>query len=312
MIRFAIKSMTTVAIVWVLLNNIGLDAVLQHLSNIELRYLAIATALGLLLGFFAGLRWYCIIKTTGHHLGWFRTLEITMIGTFFNQILPSAMGGDLARISYAHRSGLPFHPAVNSVVLDRIVAFVALILLVLVCLPAAFTIVQAPNALWTLLIIAVGGFAGTVILLSVRHIPRFMSRHILLEHVLSLSSLLHTAMFSFQTISILSYSLLTHVIRVLAVHVLAQGMLLDVSFNESLILVPPAMLVTALPISVGGWGVREGAFVIAFGFMGVQPEKAFALSALFGLTTMMAGLFGGFFWIFHRKPPGAMATSASR
>ncbi|MGR9085625.1 MAG: lysylphosphatidylglycerol synthase transmembrane domain-containing protein [Gammaproteobacteria bacterium] len=303
MIRFAIKALTTAIIVWALLENMGLDAVILHLSSIEFRYLAIATALGVILAFFAGLRWYFIIKTTGHHLGWFRTLEITMIGAFFNQFLPSAMGGDLARIPYARRAGLPLLPAVNSVILDRIAAFVALILLVIICLPPSFSIVQAPEARWTLLAIAAGGLGGTALLLGFRQMPGFMSRHRLLGHALSLSLLLHTAVLSRQAPSILFYSLLTHVFRVLAVYALARGMMLDVSFYDSLILVPPAMLVTALPVSVGGWGVREGAFVIAFGFMGVQAEQAFALSALFGLTTMAAGLFGGLFWIIHRKHP---------
>jgi uncharacterized membrane protein YbhN (UPF0104 family) len=300
-IRFTIKALTTVVIFWVLLNNIDLNAVLRHASNIHLVYLAIATALGLILAFFAGLRWYCVIEATGHHLTWFRTLEITMIGTFFNQLLPSAMGGDLARIPYAHRAGLPLLPALNSVVLDRVVAFVALDILVLVCLPISFSVVPEPHARWTLLSIAAGGLVGTAILLSFEHMPKVMSRHIVLEHMLALSCLLRAAMFSRQAFAIVVYGIIVHLTRVLAVYTIAKGMILDISFYESLILVPPAMLVTSLPISVGGWGVREGAFVIAFGFMGVHPESAFALSAIFGLTSMMASLIGGLCWIFHRK-----------
>ena len=76
--------------------------------------------------------------------------------------------------------------------------------------------------------------------------------------ILTLSSTLHAAMFGRYSMHILVYSVTVHLIRVLAVYLIARGMMLDISFLESLILVPPALVVTALPISVGGWGVREG------------------------------------------------------
>jgi uncharacterized membrane protein YbhN (UPF0104 family) len=174
-------------------------------------------------------------------------------------------------------------------------------LLVLVCLPASFSVVSELVARWTLVSIAAGGLAGTAILLSIDHLPGLISRHIVLDQLLALPRLLRAAMFGRQAVAIVVYGITVHLTRVLTVYTLAKGMMLDVTFYESLILVPPAMLVTALPISVGGWGVREGAFVIAFGFVGIHPDSAFALSAVFGLTTMAAALFGGFFWIFHRK-----------
>jgi len=304
-IRFTVKALATIVIVWILLKNIGLNAVLRHASGIDFHYLAIATLLGLILAIFAGLRWHCLIVAMGHKLGCIPALQITLIGTFFNQLLPSAMGGDLARIPYIHRAGLPLLQAVNSVVLDRVLALVSLELLVLLCLPASFSVVPELFAKWTLFSIAAVGLAGTAILLSIDYLPGLKSRHSVLDQLLVLSRLLRAALFGRQAIAIIGYGLTVHLTRILAVYTIAIGMMLDVTFYQSLILVPPAMLVTALPISVGGWGVREGAFVFAFGLIGIDPEKAFALSAVFGLTTMAAALVGGIFWIFHRKQPGS-------
>jgi hypothetical protein len=56
------------------------------------------------------------------------------------------------------------------------------------------------------------------------------------------------------------------------------------------------MLVTSLPISVAGWGVREGAMVVAFGYVNVPAESAFAMSVLFGLTMLMSGIPGSILW----------------
>lgn len=286
---------------WLLISHMTIEGVIRQIADIDRFYLLTSMVICTLLTVFAGLRWYYVIKATGHSLSWFRTLEITMIGTFFNQLLPSAMGGDLARIPYAHRAGLPLMTAVNSIVLDRLLAMVALIILVLGCLPISFTIVSNPQARWGLVLIALGGLVGIFLLLSIKHMPGLMSRYSAFNYLHNLSKLLHTALFRRHAPAIISYGIMTHLGRVLAVHALAKGMSLDVTFYESLILVPPAMLLTALPISIGGWGIREGSFVMAFGLLGLASESAFALSSLFGLTTVAAALIGGFFWLLHRQ-----------
>jgi uncharacterized membrane protein YbhN (UPF0104 family) len=53
--------------------------------------------------------------------------------------------------------------------------------------------------------------------------------------------------------------------------------------------VPPALLVSALPISLGGWGVREGALVAAFSLVHADPAAVAATSVMFGLTTPLVG-----------------------
>jgi hypothetical protein len=56
------------------------------------------------------------------------------------------------------------------------------------------------------------------------------------------------------------------------------------------------ILVTVVPISIAGWGVREGAMVVAFGFINVPASAAFAVSVLFGLTLAAASLPGSILW----------------
>ena len=73
-------------------------------------------------------------------------------------------------------------------------------------------------------------------------------------------------------------------------------MQLDVRLLDCILLVPPVILVTVVPISIAGWGVREGAMVVAFGFIGVPASAAFAVSVLFGLTLAAASLPGSLIW----------------
>jgi uncharacterized membrane protein YbhN (UPF0104 family) len=91
-------------------------------------------------------------------------------------------------------------------------------------------------------------------------------------------------------------SVLSFVGFALIVYVLARAMQLDVTVLDCILLVPPVILVTVVPISIAGWGVREGAMVVAFGFIDVPASAAFAVSVLFGLTVAAASLPGSVLW----------------
>ena len=56
-----------------------------------------------------------------------------------------------------------------------------------------------------------------------------------------------------------------------------------------------------IPISIAGWGVREGVMVVLLGLIGISSESALALSILYGIILTIVGLMGGIFWLFERK-----------
>jgi len=62
------------------------------------------------------------------------------------------------------------------------------------------------------------------------------------------------------------------------------------------------LLISMLPISIGGWGVREGAMVLALRGFGIPTEEALLPSILFGLCAVTATLPGATFWILARRP----------
>ena len=81
---------------------------------------------------------------------------------------------------------------------------------------------------------------------------------------------------------------------------------------DCLLLVPPIILFTMVPISLAGWGVREGAMVVGFGLVGVPAADALALSVTFGLVNAVTGLPGGLLWLIgERRLPPALFTIGS-
>src|SRR5690606_26675665 len=96
-------------------------------------------------------------------------------------------------------------------------------------------------------------------------------------------------------------SVVVHVAVVASVWLVARGLAIQVSMIDCLVLVPPIVLATTLPISIAGWGVRESATVVGFGFIGVAPADALALSVAFGFVQILIGLPGGIVWMTSKR-----------
>jgi len=83
-----------------------------------------------------------------------------------------------------------------------------------------------------------------------------------------------------------------------------------VPFRHYLVLVPVTMVVQLLPVSIAGFGLREGSFVFFFGRVGMSDARAFGLGLLvFGLTLLLWAIGAVLYW---RGAPGSRATPGDR
>jgi len=72
-------------------------------------------------------------------------------------------------------------------------------------------------------------------------------------------------------------------------------------FEQVFMLIPPIMLITMLPISIAGWGVREATMMVAFGYAGLAQTDGTMVSILFGAVSFLVGCAGGVVWIFSAE-----------
>ena len=104
-------------------------------------------------------------------------------------------------------------------------------------------------------------------------------------------------------------SVVLHVCVSFAVWLIARSLQVDVTLAQCCVLVPLVMVASAIPISVAGWGVREGAMVAALGLVGVSQAEAFAVSLLLGLMLILVGLPGGVLWLRSRPEASSRPTA---
>jgi glycosyltransferase 2 family protein len=244
-------------------------------------------------------RWRKIAILCGATLAFNSAFQITFIATFFNQVLPSTVGGDGVRIWLLARKGVGWASATYSVLADRVVGLVVLALIVIACLPFTFTLVNDSIARAVLLVIGFGTVAGAVLVVLTGVLFRqFFNRWMLTRHLSSALSIIAAVCRSRRSVTIVvACSVAVHLITVAAAWCCVKAFAAPVSFVQVLFLIPPVALISSVPISIAGWGVRESSMIIAFAYAGLSQSDGLSVSILFGAMSFVVGVFGGISWI---------------
>ena len=300
MIKAVLKITLSALVIWYLVSQSNPEQLIHNIMTVDPWGLALAVLIMNILPAVQALRWCFIIRAIGANIRYTDAFINVLIGVSFNQILPSSIGGDAVRMWRTYRLGLGVIPTVHSVMLDRLTALLALILIVCAGIPVMFLFLGDRPERWAVPILASGVLIAFVFLFLFDRIPgRFMTWRPLVA-IAKLSADARRVMLCLSSAApVIGLSVIIHISSALVVYIIAQSMALPVDVLDCLILVPPVILLSVLPISIAGWGVREGAMLTAFGLIGLGYDEAFALSVLFGLVIMATGVPGGILWLFH-------------
>jgi hypothetical protein len=234
-------------------------------------------------------------------------VRITFIAQFFNQALPSTVGGDAVRIWMASREGSSLRLAAHCVLADRGIATAMLLLFVVAGFPFQNAVLAAPTIQWAVNSLAVGALAGFALCLMAAGVLRNRCGRLrLVAEVCDMALAIRRVLGSrSHGVPVLALSALNQILSILGMLLLALALNIVVGWTAFFVLVPFVLLLSMIPISIGGWGLREGIMIAAFGYVGVSRDSALSLSLLFGLATMAVSLPGGVFWLLQRAktPP---------
>lgn len=228
-------------------------------------------------------------------------LRLTLVGLFFNQVLPAPIGGDAMRAWGASRCGLTLAKAASGVLLERLWGLATLLLFAAPVWPwllpattprAALAAASTMAALSTL--------AGAIVLL--RLAPASLARRLPGPVLAVLDDARSTAWPPGRVIGILLWSLAGHVASMGAMATLAAAMGLPLGPAAIVVVVPVALLAMSVPASIAGWGLREGALVAALAGFGIPAADALSLSVAFGLLLLLLALPGAVLWTAGAKP----------
>lgn len=310
-----IKLLVTGILIWVIARNIDLQIIPGRLANADLITISFVVAVLAAVPVLHALRWRMVVQAAGYSLGFSMVFRAVMIGYFFNQTLPTSVGGDVYRVWYAYQTGMHLGEAFSSVIVDRLVALAALLLICILGMPWLFNLIGGSQMFWAVVAVLISGIFGLGFVLLLERLPARWNHWRAMRGLVRLGTHLRKVCVNFRiVVATVVISALGHIVVALLVAAIGYAIQIPVGLKDCLLLVPLVMLIAMVPISIAGWGVREGAMVVAFGFIGIAPADAFLLSLLFGLALLVASLPGGCVWLTgrrHSKLPNQRLTELS-
>ena len=278
--------------------SVDLSAAWERAANQSIAYVilsAVILSVQLLLG---GLRWHTILARLGANPSLRDSVHLYYISAFFNSYLWGAVGGDVLRAWLTYRRQLSAKIAINSVVLDRVAAIAAVALLVLTTAPIFFVRVGNTLPMYIPLGLACTGLAGIIVAANLRRIPAAWLGSRLAQYLQSLGGSVQQIFLTPKAaLPVLGFAIAAQLALGIATFSMAASLGIKVSMLDCVVLMQAVALLANLPISVGGWGVRETAVVLLFGLIGVPSSAALVLSLQLGLLALLVVLPGGIFWL---------------
>ncbi len=271
-----------------------------RLAGAALKPLLAALGLLVIAVVLAALRWRMLVQRGGSRMPVTTAAQLTFAGMFFGQVLPATVGGDVVRGALACRIGLPWRDVVSGIVLDRITALLASVILILAGLPRLYTLAvgDAVPLVWTALAsLGLVGVVGLALCGDLLPLPRVLTRWIWVAAALDLTKQVRSGLSSAAGLAALAISIVIHLSTVAVVILIGAGLGVPVSLLAAFVVVPLAILAAAVPISLNGWGIREGIMVAGFALFGISSGDALLISILLGFGVILSVLPGSLTWL---------------
>ena len=246
----------------------------------------------------SAVRWKLLARPFGFVASVAKFTEYYFVGMYFNLMLPTAVGGDVVRAWCLNGSQGRLRAAITTVFLDRVSGL--LVLIVLACAGVAFSPIELPSWIawfvWgTAGISVLCGFVAARMFRRGKTLTGSLERvRIRLRDLLTPHIVLTTTLWSFGV----------QAGNVILVWLVGKSIGSEVPASFYWILVPMVSLLTMLPLSFNGMGVREGATILFLAPLGIAEDRAVTLALLWFLVFVAASLIGGVVYLFGgiKKP----------
>ena len=243
-------------------------------------------------------RWMWLSRGVGFELDFRRAAKLYFVGMFFGIVVPSTLGSDAYRALHLGRRPPGRAFALSTVIFDRLVGLVALVLVAIAAIRLGPSEPLPPELVAGVNLVGFALVAGWFLApLAVRLLPAGHRWRTFVEADLDPyfrdPRLLATA---------LGTSIVVHLMQVASQDLLVDSIRLRVPYDFVAIYHPLVSLAAAIPFTVGGFGLREAAYALLLPFAGIRPDDAVALGLLWWAIGALGGLLGGIVYLLRPEP----------
>lgn len=324
-----IKIVLGLGLIAFLLQKTGIENTFAELSKANLWYIPACIGVYLVAQFISAYRWKFLAEALDFRVSMRELFDYYLIGMFFNQFLPGAIGGDAVRMFYLAKSAQrKKREALLTLLAERGVGLVTILLLT--CLIALAPSISTVD--WSITLAELGiklqnptlaNFHWDVVL-TIKALSAFG----LLGYIALLLTPLQSWIDKFPKLALLGQAktywanipLLIRSIAVstvvqalmLLIHLLiAQALHLDIPPLQIALIYGIVSLISVLPLTQGGLGVRELSYQLLLAKVGVNPNTGLAFAVYWLAISTVTSLFGGLILLKgHYKAPTPQEEAA--
>lgn len=307
---FILKSVVSISLLTILLLNIDWYTVSNNFEKANVFYLVIASSLNLTERFELTYKWILLIRVRNIVIAFKRLFIINAIGSFLGLFLPSSLGTDIVKGYYLVKNNSEKSISISSVFVDRVLGLFSLLTFGLVSVFFAGDLIMKFGLKFIIVLIFMLAVVfiylfqkdwSTIFLKKLKKKIKFQK---VIDNILNLhSSILEYKKYPKTLLYAFILTLLVQVTRVLTYYIIALSFNIHVPIVYFFLFVPLIMLVMMIPISIGGIGVREGAFVAFFSLVGMSVNDAVIISFMNSFLDILNTLIiGGGGHLFYKSP----------
>lgn len=287
----------------------SLGEILNVLKSADPRWLVLSFSLHIFGLLISAVRWKILIKAQGDSVALGFLVQSYLVGTFFNNFLPSRIGGDVVRIwdgsKYSQTKSLARSTAV--ILVERLTGIVVLLVFAAAASLIRMEFASQAPVIWVALISGMFGLGliGILFLPScgriLKKIPETGWRGKAKVKALDF----HEALLSYSSapsplFKAFFWALLLQINVVVHYYMIGRAIHLSIPFLDYFIFIPIVHLILLIPITINGLGLREVSYIEIFSFYGISAGAAISFSMVDVGFMLVIGLAGGLTYILRR------------
>lgn len=280
----------------------GIDKIKEQFSQMIFHLFLLAVIIENVGVALSAKKWHILFKMKEKNITFLSTWKYYYIGTFFNAFLPTSIGGDAIKAYAISKEIKKRENAFSSVIMDRITGLVAVLCIGFISLligweevPKIALFLSLPVLFLPSVLIPM--IFKTDIIGNIIDKPFFFRFRRLQNFVKNVyESLKEYGFFEKEILIALLISFFYHFLLIITNYILSHSLGLQIPLSYFFIFIPVAEILVFLPITIQGFGVREGSYVILFSSLTTKAQS-FALGFSDQIVKIIVSIIGGIIYM---------------
>jgi uncharacterized protein (TIRG00374 family) len=309
-----VKLLFSILLILALFYKTDINHLYLTIKSSNLLFFSIAILCGFLNFFISTYRWEILIKRFSVSTSFFELFRFICLSFFYNFFIPGGFAGDLIRGYKCKGISLKSSQGLASVFIDRLIGLAAFITFGLLGILFSFKILVNEKLFLYLVIVLILSILFTFLIFNRNIIEKFNVLKKIHNKLFNKLKELYEFIYSYKNSKKLTfYAFITSLgagfFTIFIFFLLGLSINVSVPFVYYLFFIPIIIIVSYLPISYSGLGIREASFVLLFAQVGVENSQALAISLMYFGILLILGIVGGILFILTKNWSGEKISS---